>query len=312
MDAPSFRSLLLATDRHNTVLAGLGPSESVHMAYTAYGAQPRDAAQISHSGFNGQLREQGMGWYQLGNGHRIYNPALMRFHSPDALSPFDRGGLNAYTYCLGDPVNYVDPTGRTPDWLQPVLTIGLHAFTIAATVIPAAVTGPPVGAALAAAYMTLTGSSLAIVASSLTLAGVKEARYVAHAGTAISALGAFTRSGLGVQSLVARKELRRGAVNRVAQLFGRTPVTPKMPVTPKIPVTPKMPGALPVRPSIVANPYGDASLYELSRVRGSVASISKTQPASSGLTSAQPFRTHYFEGLDEVEVFMPQTYPQSL
>ncbi|WP_346833032.1 RHS repeat-associated core domain-containing protein [Pseudomonas abietaniphila] len=305
MDAPSFRSLLLATDRHNTVLAGFAPSESGHMAYTAYGTQPRDEAQISHSGFNGQLREQGTGWYHLGNGHRIYNPALKRFHSPDALSPFDKGGLNAYTYCLGDPVNYVDPTGRTPDWLQPVLTIGLHAFTIAATVIAAAVAGPPVGATLVAARMTLVGSSLAIAASSLTLAGVKEARYVAHVGTAISALGAVTRVGLGVQSLVAKKELRRAAVNRVTQLFGRTPVTPKMP------------GAVSVRPSIVANPYGNALRDDLSKVRGSIASISKTQPASPPLTSAQRLRTHYFDGLDEgeqinVEVIMAHTYPQSL
>ncbi|SER80149.1 RHS repeat-associated core domain-containing protein [Pseudomonas sp. NFACC02] len=305
MDSPTYRSLLLATDLHDTVLAGIGPFEVGHMAYTAYGAQPGPAALVSRSGFNGQFREQGTGWYLLGNGHRIYNPALMRFHSPDALSPFDKDGLNPYAYCLGDPVNHVDPTGRTPDWLQPALTISLHAFTIAATVIAAAVAGPPVGAALVAARMTLTGSSLAIVASSLTLAGVKEARYVAHAGTAISALGAVTRVGLGVQSLVARKELRRAAVKRVAQLFGRTPVAPKMP------------GSLPVRPSIVANPYGNALRDDLSRVRGSIASISKTQPASSWLTSAQRLRTHYFEGLDEgeqikVEVFMPHTYPQSL
>lgn len=305
MDAPTFRSLLLAADRHNTVLAGFGPSESGHMAYTAYGAQPRDVAQISHSGFNGQLREQGTGWYHLGNGHRIYNPVLMRFHSPDALSPFGDGGLNPYAYCLGDPVNYVDPTGQTPDWLQPVLTIGLHAFTIAATVIAAAVAGPPVGAALVAARMTLTGSSLAIAASTLTLAGVKEERYVAHVGTAISALGALTRVGLGVQSLVASKELRRAAVDRVAQLFGRTPVTPTMP------------GAPLVRPSIIANPYGNALRDDLSKVRGSIASISKTPPASPRLTSAQHLRTHYFDGLDEgeqikVEVFIPPTYSQSL
>lgn len=36
----------------------------------------------------------------------------MRFNSPDSLSPFGRGGLNPYAYCLGDPVNFSDPTGR--------------------------------------------------------------------------------------------------------------------------------------------------------------------------------------------------------
>jgi RHS repeat-associated protein len=229
MDAPTSRSLLLATDRHNTVLAGFGPSESGHMAYTAYGAQPRDEAQISHSGFNGQLREQGTGWYHLGNGHRVYNPALMRFHSPDALSPFGKGGLNPYTYCLGDPVNHVDPTGRTPDWLQPLLTIGLHTFTIGATVLTA-IAAPPIGFALVATRMTLIGSTTAIVASLLALAGVKEARYVAHAGTALSALGALTRLGLGVQNVMAKPELRAAAVTRVGQLFGRpAPKPPQMP-----------------------------------------------------------------------------------
>jgi RHS repeat-associated protein len=52
--------------------------------------------------------------YALGNGYRIYNPLLMRFHKPDSMSPFGAGGLNAYTYCKGDPVNFEDPTGHMP------------------------------------------------------------------------------------------------------------------------------------------------------------------------------------------------------
>jgi hypothetical protein len=48
----------------------------------------------------------------LGNGYRAYNPRLMRFHSPDSWSPFGGGGLNAYMYCVGDPVNRSDPTGH--------------------------------------------------------------------------------------------------------------------------------------------------------------------------------------------------------
>lgn len=51
-------------------------------------------------------------WQFLGNGHRVYNPVLMRFHSPDSLSPFGRGGRNAYAYCAGDPINHADPSGR--------------------------------------------------------------------------------------------------------------------------------------------------------------------------------------------------------
>ncbi len=62
-------------------------------------------------GFNGALHEAGTRWQLLGNGRRAYNPVLMRFHSPDRWSPFGAGGLNAYAYCGGEPVNAHDPTG---------------------------------------------------------------------------------------------------------------------------------------------------------------------------------------------------------
>lgn len=73
-----------------------------------------DATEASSGvGFNGELTEAGTGWQLLGNGYRAYNPVLMRFHSPDNLSPFGEGGVNAYAYCEGDPVNLVDPSGHS-------------------------------------------------------------------------------------------------------------------------------------------------------------------------------------------------------
>ena len=42
----------------------------------------------------------------------------MRFASPDDLSPFLAGGLNAYAYCQGDPVNFTDPSGNFPTLKQ--------------------------------------------------------------------------------------------------------------------------------------------------------------------------------------------------
>lgn len=36
----------------------------------------------------------------------------MRFNSPDSLSPFGKGGLNAYVYCEGDPINRDDASGH--------------------------------------------------------------------------------------------------------------------------------------------------------------------------------------------------------
>lgn len=79
------------------------------MVYMPYGHS-------CHSGrgglaFCGEHRDALSGVYHLGNGHRTYNPILMRFQSADALSPFGAGGINAYTYCSGDPVNRVDRNG---------------------------------------------------------------------------------------------------------------------------------------------------------------------------------------------------------
>ncbi|MGE8390372.1 MAG: RHS repeat-associated core domain-containing protein [Pseudomonas sp.] len=67
---------------------------------------------VGFIGFNGQSFQPWVGGYALGNGYRIYSPSLMRFLSPDASSPFLDGGVNAYAYCNGDPVNKVDPSGH--------------------------------------------------------------------------------------------------------------------------------------------------------------------------------------------------------
>lgn len=80
------------------------------LSYTAYGHSVDGAA--TSLGFNGEWRNGDLQGYGLGHGHRYYCPALMRFLSPDALSPFGKGGVNTYAYCQSDPVNRSDPTGR--------------------------------------------------------------------------------------------------------------------------------------------------------------------------------------------------------
>lgn len=62
--------------------------------------------------FTGQLLERKTDFYMLGNGRRAYDPVLMRFISPDRQSPFGKGGISSYAYCLGDPVNRLDPGGE--------------------------------------------------------------------------------------------------------------------------------------------------------------------------------------------------------
>ena len=122
--------LLLATDVKKTVLAE--HDGDIRMgAYCAHGY--RSASRLlSGMGFNGEWLESS-GVYLLGS-HRAYNPVLLVMHSPDSFSPFDDGGLNGYGYCLGNPVGLVDPTGRIPQWVIPVLGAGLGAVGLALTI----------------------------------------------------------------------------------------------------------------------------------------------------------------------------------
>ncbi len=63
-------------------------------------------------GFNGERQDPVTKLYPLGNGYRSYSPVLTRFASYDSASPFGDYGINGYSYCLGDPLNYRDPSGH--------------------------------------------------------------------------------------------------------------------------------------------------------------------------------------------------------
>lgn len=67
-----------------------------------------------HVGMHGQLVDRigdHVQLYHLGNGARSYSPAIQRFLRMDPFSPFSAGGINAYAFCSGDPVNRTDPSG---------------------------------------------------------------------------------------------------------------------------------------------------------------------------------------------------------
>jgi RHS repeat-associated protein len=81
--------------------------------YTPYGHRTVGVGLPALSGYKGESPDSLTGNYLLGNGHRAYNPPLMRFNSPDSLSPFGEGGVNCYAYCGGDPINRTDPSGKT-------------------------------------------------------------------------------------------------------------------------------------------------------------------------------------------------------
>ncbi|KPX51569.1 YD repeat-containing protein [Pseudomonas amygdali pv. hibisci] len=108
-DGSITRTNLLSTDRQISVLHALSSEERQPLAYSPYGHRAQGGP---FSGFNGERADPVTGHYLLGNGYRAFNPVLMRFNRPDSLSPFGRGGLNAYAYCQGDPVNRSDSGGH--------------------------------------------------------------------------------------------------------------------------------------------------------------------------------------------------------
>ena len=104
---------LLATDLQRSILQMLKANQPRHsIAFSPYGHRHPENGLLSLLGFNGERPDSVTGHYLLGNGYRAFNPVLMRFNSPDSWSPFGKGGLNSYVYCLGDPVNFSDPTGH--------------------------------------------------------------------------------------------------------------------------------------------------------------------------------------------------------
>ncbi|HAB03670.1 MAG TPA: hypothetical protein DCE25_12375 [Pseudomonas sp.] len=121
---------LLATDDKGSVLVAADEGDSEDHLYSAYGHDPNLPSARTASGFNGEFFEPNTGLYQLGLGYRAYSPRLNRFLAADSWSPFGRGGLNAYCYCEGDPVNRLDPDGHAIRFFKngQVVTSGKNAI----------------------------------------------------------------------------------------------------------------------------------------------------------------------------------------
>ncbi|MGY2261222.1 RHS repeat-associated core domain-containing protein [Pseudomonas sp. SDO55104_S430] len=184
------RTLLLATDLQHSVHAELDRTGPNSFAHTLYGEQSSRLAAGSYLGFTGQLRERPTGWYHLGKGHRVYDPVLRRFHRPDALCPFGKGGINAYAYCEGDPLNFRDPTGKSVVLAQQILSATLQGTAAAALLVatPPATKIGKIGLQTGGLGITagFTGAMLGIFE-------VPAAPFVVAAGTGFLILGSFVR-----------------------------------------------------------------------------------------------------------------------
>lgn len=155
---------LTATDSQASVLH----ANNTAIAYSPYGHRARIEGL---PGFNGEQPDPVTGHYLLGNGYRAYNPTLMRFNSPDNLSPFDKGGLNAYAYCAGDPVNCRDPSGHESesDLILRFAWIGLGFLSAAWGVRVAlpAIKAVAAGGAKASQWLSSTGAVGQVAASTV-------------------------------------------------------------------------------------------------------------------------------------------------
>ncbi len=91
------------------------------LKYFAYGAPRPEAASSTHNAFargytpatyTGQTRDASTGLMYYGA--RFFDPALGIFLAPDSIvpEPGNPAALNRYSYVLGNPLRYTDPTGH--------------------------------------------------------------------------------------------------------------------------------------------------------------------------------------------------------
>ncbi len=226
-------SLLLASDGAGSILLEAGAVVD-RPGYAPYGHRDASHGATAEVAFKGERLDAGSGCYLLGAGHhRPYSPALGMFLAPDRASPFDGGGLNALSYCAGDPVNRTDPTGHFWKWVIAAVAVAISAVAVVATAGTAvtAIVGLASGAAV-------TKSSVAAVAAAtlgVASLGVESAALIAH-GTGNEKVGSilgWVGVGLGAVSLAGAaptlyKAAAKGAsslrakVSKFAQRAGST------------------------------------------------------------------------------------------
>lgn len=107
-------------------------------------------------GFNGQPKDFAVDMYHLGNGYRVYNPALGSFHQFDGeMAPFGDAGINGYTFGANDPINNIDPSGRldVSGIVGGILGVLFSVAVVAATIVSGGLATAPT---LALSLTTLT------------------------------------------------------------------------------------------------------------------------------------------------------------
>lgn len=112
------QAVLLGVDHAGSTTSTLHPDGHQIHRYSAYGYNCALPHPIRFWDLLASFFQPDVHGYFLGNGYRVFTPSLMRFLSPDSLSPFGIGGINSYCYCMGDPVNRTDATGHAPTFMR--------------------------------------------------------------------------------------------------------------------------------------------------------------------------------------------------
>jgi RHS repeat-associated protein len=139
--------------------------------YLPYGQErwTSGAAQTDFT-FTGQRNERGFGLMDYGA--RYYDPALLRFISPDSVvrNPDSTHDLNRYSYGRDNPLKYIDPTGH-----QVLVDAVAIAFAASLLMITVYETGPGASERRQALATTVqkAGEGLATTASDV-VEGIRE------------------------------------------------------------------------------------------------------------------------------------------
>ncbi len=125
-------------------------------------------------GFNGERLDSVLKSYHLGQGYRVYNPKNMGFMQADLLSPFNEGGINAFAYCNGDPINLADPSGFSANVGSLVgnsIAMGLGIVTVIASIALAPFTGGASLLGMTSAISGIASGVLGVASGAMGVAG---------------------------------------------------------------------------------------------------------------------------------------------
>ncbi len=215
------RRLLLAGDGAGSTVFEAGVENRLR-SYAPHGY--RDAADGTHAepAFQGERFDAESGCYLLGAGHhRPYSPTLGLFLAPDRWAPFDRGGLNALSFCAGDPVNRHDPSGHFWKWV--VAGIGI-VLGVAAVIASAGTAAGAVGVVLSGGLGALNASGAAAIAGvtlGVASVGVEAASLTAMAKGDDETAGILGWVGLGLGVAGLAPALGKAAMKGAGRLADR-------------------------------------------------------------------------------------------